>query len=162
VPLLAGLAVVDSLADCGLDARLKWPNDVLVHNRKVAGILCRAVDSKVVVGIGINVLLNEAELPVPTAGSLSMFAVEVTPRALLDSVLRALTLRLQQWRAHGDEFLLDSYRSACSTIGTRVRVHLPTREFTGDAVGVAADGALVVVDDGEAVTVSAGDVIHLR
>ena len=162
VPLLAGLAVVDALADAGLQSRLKWPNDVLVSGRKVAGVLCRAVDSRVVVGIGVNTALTAEQLPVPTAGSLAMFGVNIAPRDLLGLLLHALDAELAQWREAGSTALLRDYRQACATIGQKVRVHMPNREFTGDAVGVDDDGALLVVCDGEAVTVSAGDVIHLR
>ncbi|MBU6213160.1 MAG: biotin--[acetyl-CoA-carboxylase] ligase [Actinomycetales bacterium] len=162
LPLLAGLAVVDALADAGLHSQLKWPNDVLVSGRKVAGVLCRAVDSRVVVGVGVNTALTPEQLPVPTAGSLSMFGVSIAPQDLLSLLLHALDARLTQWREAGSAVLLQDYRQSCATIGQTVRVHLPAREFTADAVGVDDDGALVVVSDGEAVTVSAGDVIHLR
>ena len=162
VPLLAGMAVVDTLENHGLRAHLKWPNDVLVNGRKVAGVLCRAIDSRVIVGIGVNTSLREADLPVPTAGSMSMFGVDVGARDLLTDLLKSLTARLKQWREHGDEDLLADYRDMCTSIGMRVRVHMAASEFTADAVGVDDHGALVVVRDGEAITVSAGDVIHLR
>ena len=162
VPLLAGLAVVDALANTGLQPQLKWPNDVLISGRKVAGVLCRAVGSQIVVGVGVNTALTEEELPVPTAGSLTMFGVSIAPRDLLGLLLGTLDTRLAQWRESGTTALVHDYRYSCATIGQTVRVQLPTREFTGNAVGVDEDGALVVVCDGEAITVSAGDVIHLR
>ena len=79
VPLLAGVAVASALEyTAGVDARLKWPNDVLVDGAKIAGILAERWGSAVVVGTGINVLQQRGELPVPTATSLLM-AREVGP-----------------------------------------------------------------------------------
>ena len=70
-PLLAGVAVVSALQrTAGVDARLKWPNDVLVDGAKIAGILAERWGNAVVIGTGINVLQQRGELPVPTATSL--------------------------------------------------------------------------------------------
>jgi BirA family biotin operon repressor/biotin-[acetyl-CoA-carboxylase] ligase len=73
VPLLAGVAVASALEQtAGVDARLKWPNDVLADGAKIAGILAERWGSAIVVGTGINVLQQRGELPVPTATSLLM------------------------------------------------------------------------------------------
>ena len=73
VPLLAGVAVATALASAAaVDARLKWPNDVLVHGAKVAGILAEQSGDAIVVGIGINVSARPDELPVPGATSLAL------------------------------------------------------------------------------------------
>jgi BirA family biotin operon repressor/biotin-[acetyl-CoA-carboxylase] ligase len=73
VPLLAGVAVASALEHtAGVDARLKWPNDVLAGGAKLAGILAERWGSAIVVGAGINVLQQPGELPVPTATSLLM------------------------------------------------------------------------------------------
>ncbi len=70
-PLLAGVAVASALErTAGVDARLKWPNDVLVDGAKIAGILAERWGNAVVIGTGINVLQQRGELPVPTATSL--------------------------------------------------------------------------------------------
>jgi len=71
LPLLAGVAVASALErTAGVDARLKWPNDVLADDAKIAGILAERSGSAIVVGTGINVLQQRGELPVPTATSL--------------------------------------------------------------------------------------------
>jgi BirA family biotin operon repressor/biotin-[acetyl-CoA-carboxylase] ligase len=71
LPLLAGVAVASALQQtAGVDARLKWPNDVLVDGAKIAGILAERWTNAVVIGTGINVLQHRGELPVPTATSL--------------------------------------------------------------------------------------------
>ena len=71
MPLLAGVAVASALQrTAGVDARLKWPNDVLVDGAKIAGILAERWGNAIVIGTGINVLQQRGELPVPTATSL--------------------------------------------------------------------------------------------
>jgi BirA family transcriptional regulator, biotin operon repressor / biotin---[acetyl-CoA-carboxylase] ligase len=71
MPLLAGVAVASAIQQtAGVDARLKWPNDVLVNGAKIAGILAERWTNAVVIGTGINVLQHRGELPVPTATSL--------------------------------------------------------------------------------------------
>ncbi len=185
LPLLTGVAVVEMLQRvCGLEARLKWPNDVLVPLQpstgpgdvglgKVSGILAEVVvtgsGSAVVVGTGLNVSLSEAELPVPTATSLLLAGSAVTDReVLLRAYLRALEQRYAAWRAAlGDPRRSGAgaaYREACWTIGQRVRVALPTGEsLTGVAEGVDDAGRLLVRDPaGREHALAAGDVVTLR
>jgi BirA family biotin operon repressor/biotin-[acetyl-CoA-carboxylase] ligase len=190
LPLLAGLGVVDALVrTAGLEARLKWPNDVLVETpagapttggwHKVCGVLAEVVPTPsgqaVVVGMGINVNQREDELPgagpggVP-GGSLATLGAATTDRdTVLRSVLRAIGARYEQWvDAGGDPRASGvgaAYREASATIGQRVVVHLPGGEaLPGVAEGVDDDGCLLLKpDDGSGVrALAAGDVVHLR
>lgn len=190
LPLLAGLAVSDALTHtAGLDARLKWPNDVLVDAppgspsstgwHKVCGVLAEVVSTPtgqaVVVGIGINVSQRDDELPttgpggVP-AGSLRTLGAATTDRdTVLRSVLRALGTRYEAWvQAAGDprrSGVAAAYRERCETIGRDVLVHLPgDARLAGAAEGVDDSGCLLVrPDDGTAVrALAAGDVVHVR
>ncbi len=170
LPLVAGLAVVGPLtAMTGLDLGLKWPNDVLVDGeRKLAGLLAEVVDDAVVLGLGLNVSLRLDELPVPTATSLAIEGSDVVDREpVLRAVLRSLGQRYQDFQAaDGDAVaagLLAAYRSACTTLGRRVRVELPAgRAIEGEAVDVDEAGRLVVRTAAGATTLAAGDVVHLR
>ena len=113
-----------------LDIGLKWPNDVLVGERKVAGLLAEVVGDAVVLGVGLNVSLREEELPVPTATSLRLAGSEVVDREpVLRAVLRDLATRYRAWvDADGDAAasgLLDAYREMCVTVDRDVTVHLP-------------------------------------
>src|SRR6478735_7289277 len=73
LPLVTGVAVADGLrAAAGIEAAVKWPNDVLIDDRKVCGILAERVDDAAVIGMGINTTLTEDELPVATATSLAL------------------------------------------------------------------------------------------
>ncbi len=177
VPLLAGLAVVRTLrATAGLQAGLKWPNDVLVGDppeaRKVAGILSEVTTGPspaLVLGIGVNVTTTAEEVPVPTATSLRMEGSATTDR---DTVLRALVRELvdvlARWGDHGGDAvgsgLAAQVREVCVTLGRRVRVELPggVDGVVGVAEGIADDGRLLVRAPEGIVGVAAGDVVHLR
>lgn len=180
LPLLSGLAVLDAVREVAqVDARLKWPNDVLVEDRKLAGILAQRVPAGaggsegVVVGVGLNVTLGAAELPVPTATSLLLEGAAGTDREpLLRALLRALGARYQRWCACGGDVgpvsaggdgTRAAYERMCSTLGREVRVSLPGGgEVVGTAADVDLDGRLVVVAADTRVVVGAGDVIHVR
>lgn len=166
--LLTGVAVVDALrTTAGVAAELKWPNDVLIDGRKVAGILAEVAPSAggapaVVVGLGLNVSLTEEELPVPHATSLTIAGARQTDRTVLvRSLLTEFARRFTAWRDAdwATDELAAAYRERCATIGTEVRAELPGgRQLTGIAEGVDDYGRLLI--GGEAV--SAGDVTHLR
>ncbi|NKR32931.1 biotin--[acetyl-CoA-carboxylase] ligase [Rhodococcus hoagii] len=172
LPLLAGVAVVDVLrGTAGVDAELKWPNDVLIGGRKVVGILAEVAATApvptVVVGIGLNVSLTEDELPVPTATSLLLEDAEVTDRTVLvRAILRELARRHREWEAAGwkVDALAAAYKERCGTLGRRVRAELPGgRELIGTAIDVDVEGRIVIQADGKSpVAVSAGDITHLR
>jgi BirA family biotin operon repressor/biotin-[acetyl-CoA-carboxylase] ligase len=173
LPLLVGVAgatAVRRIAE--VDVRLKWPNDLLAGERKLAGVLAERVESggdgAVVVGMGLNVSLRREELPVPTATSLALEGAACTDRdPLLRAVLREIERHYRDWTAaDGDADaagLRSAYLAASATVGREVRVELPgDRVLTGVATGVDASGCLLVRAGGEERAVSAGEVVHVR
>jgi BirA family transcriptional regulator, biotin operon repressor / biotin---[acetyl-CoA-carboxylase] ligase len=182
LPLLAGVTLVESVRrQAEVEAVLKWPNDLLIDDRKCAGILAEAVPDAgpangqpagqpaVVVGIGLNVTLSEAELPRPDATSLLLAGAAHTDR---DPLLRALLRELADWYRRwsavdgdpGDSGLREAYRLHCATLGRHVSLALPGGgALTGTASDVDGDGRLVVAGaDGYPTAVAAGDIVHLR
>ncbi|WP_431776667.1 biotin--[acetyl-CoA-carboxylase] ligase [Streptomyces cucumeris] len=174
LPLLAGVATAGALSrTAGVDTALKWPNDLLVtvggEERKFGGILAERAGDAVVIGVGLNVTLRTAELPVPTAGSLALADAVSTDR---DPLLRAVLRSIEQWygewrRFEGDPGpcgLQEAYAAGCATLGRRVRAELPGGgERVGEAVAVDGDGRLVLATEGGVQEpVSAGDIVHLR
>ncbi|WP_017585317.1 biotin--[acetyl-CoA-carboxylase] ligase [Nocardiopsis ganjiahuensis] len=171
---LMGVAAVAAVREVsGIEAALKWPNDVLVPGEqgdgKLAGILAEADFSDpghpgVVVGMGLNVAQTRDELPVETATSLRAEGAPGTDRgALLAAVLDGFEERYAAWTGAGGDAeasgLAAEYREACVTIGRPVRVHLPDGKLLeGTATGVDAQARLLV--GGRAL--SAGDVVHVR
>jgi BirA family biotin operon repressor/biotin-[acetyl-CoA-carboxylase] ligase len=132
----------------GIDVRLKWPNDLLVADRKLAGILAeRHASGDVVVGLGLNVGW--------APDGAAKLGADVVPA----DVLRAMLAAYDELPAD----VGDAYRAALATLGRRVRIELPNGVVEGTATDVEADGRLVVIDEC-AVThrFSVGDVVHLR
>lgn len=163
LPLLTGLAVDATLRDIGLNPGLKWPNDVVVDDRKIAGIMIELLQtdggSAAVVGIGLNTTLEIAELPAPTATSLRLAGADTDDRSVvLRRLLRNFEKLYLNW-SDNDADIIASYRSRCSTIGRTVRIDLPGSEpLEGMAEEIDDAGRLVV--DGHAI--ASGDVIHVR
>ena len=169
LPLLTGVAVVDAVAaTTGIEPGLKWPNDILVGERKLGGILAEvaAPDPVIVVGLGLNVSLRAEEVPDARATSLLMLGSTMTDRsALLGAILAEWTARIDRWRTSGgvDPVLADDYRRRSVTLGTRVRAELPGgREIVGTATDLDELGQLQIDTGAQIVKVAAGDITHLR
>jgi BirA family biotin operon repressor/biotin-[acetyl-CoA-carboxylase] ligase len=169
LPLAAGVAVTDAVSVVtGVEATLKWPNDVLAGGGKLAGILSEAVttQTRIVVGIGLNVTLRSAEVPGVDIASLLELGVEEPDRErLVRQLLLELGARVADWRQAGSASpkLIADYRSRSATIGSRVRATLPGGgQVVGQALDIDEQGRLLIDDGGETVAVSAGDVVHLR
>jgi BirA family transcriptional regulator, biotin operon repressor / biotin---[acetyl-CoA-carboxylase] ligase len=156
----AALAVADALeSEAGLSPRLKWPNDVLVERRKIAGILLesRATPAPVVVvGFGIN--LSQKVFPPAIADRATSVALAggrpVTSEVLLDAVVRALAAWRQRLEDEGFEPLRQRWRALADTLGRRVTIN----GVEALAVDLDTDGALVVERDGARHRVVAGEV----
>jgi BirA family biotin operon repressor/biotin-[acetyl-CoA-carboxylase] ligase len=171
IPLIAGLAVLDAVGPTGVEAGLKWPNDVLARppaHGKLAGILAEvaAPAPVVVIGIGLNVSHGTEELPDPGATSLAMLGGRPTKRGdLVVTLLDGLERRIAGLRAANGAAatLIAEYTAHSLTIGARVRATMPgDREIVGDAKYVDDQGRLCIDAGGETVVVSAGDIVHLR
>ena len=179
--LLVALTLSESIEErTEVSPQLKWPNDVHVDGRKLAGVLAQLVPGAnaeppaVIVGTGVNVSLTDQELPVPTATSLLLEYATTTDRnVLLKAYLRRLAAHYGEFTAvDGDATrawsdgtsLLARVSDRMVTLGQDVQADLPNGTIiTGRAMNLDRHGALVVRDeDGERHTVSAGDVVHLR
>ncbi|WP_417234471.1 biotin--[acetyl-CoA-carboxylase] ligase [Arthrobacter sp.] len=178
--MLCASALAAALREtAGVPAELKWPNDVIIAGRKVAGVLAQLVPAPhgapaVVVGSGVNVSLDRGELPVPTATSLLLEdASTVDTTELLAAYLRQVSRLYSGFLRAGCRAvepidtggsLLERVSANMATLGAPVRAELPGGgTVEGIAVGLEADGGLGVrADDGSTSVVRAGDVVHLR
>ncbi len=159
--LAAAVATTNALAEVGLDARIKWPNDVLVGEKKLVGILTEMGGesdriSWIVVGIGINA--NVDSEGVPEGATTIREQVGDLDRAPLtrDLLERFETLR------NDLERVLPAWRESAITIGRRVRVETSGKDVVGEAIDVEFPGTLVVDTEDGKKRVSAGDCEHLR
>ncbi|BDZ65765.1 biotin--[acetyl-CoA-carboxylase] ligase [Agromyces mangrovi Wang et al. 2018] len=166
-------SVIDGDGTGGVDVWLKWPNDVLISGYKVCGILSEllADEHAVLIGSGLNVSLDEHDLPTLTSTSLSLVthAPVDADAVLADYLTRFAGLYRGFLEAGADASasgLADEVTELCGTLGTRVRVELPGgAELVGVASALDDAGRLVVrdeSDDGAERAVAAGDVTHLR
>ncbi|MCU1456974.1 MAG: birA, biotin-(acetyl-CoA-carboxylase) ligase [Actinomycetia bacterium] len=160
------LAMAEAVEDvCGLRPDLKWPNDLLVGDRKLAGVLAEAdIDGRavhaVVVGVGLNVQWDG--FPPELARIATSCSRETGAPVSIPDVLAAFLARASIRLADLDAAFAE-YRSRLGTLGRSVRVELASGPVVGIAVDLAPDGMLLVetASDG-VVAVTAGDVVHLR
>jgi BirA family biotin operon repressor/biotin-[acetyl-CoA-carboxylase] ligase len=150
----------------GVRPALKWPNDLIVGDAKIAGLLAEivSVDERlaVVVGIGVN-LTHEGPANVLSTSVRAESGVTISPPALLDILLDELEARRALLdSADGQAALRAEYRRARETLGQMVRVDRTQDVIVGRASGVDEYGQLIVVVDGEEVAISVGDVVHVR
>jgi BirA family biotin operon repressor/biotin-[acetyl-CoA-carboxylase] ligase len=167
--LVAGLAVFDALAACGLTReqglRLKWPNDILIGRSKAGGILVESStlpgrrELTAVIGIGLN-LASHPEIAGRDVTSLAAQGVAVDPGAALKALDTALVAALKLWdESRGFTSVRSAWLERCGPAGERLMVQLPQGALTGAFVGLDLDGALLVeIEGGEVRRCTYGDV----
>jgi BirA family biotin operon repressor/biotin-[acetyl-CoA-carboxylase] ligase len=159
IPLLAGVSVAKTLNELNAGVLIKWPNDLLIKQKKVGGIISTIHNEGVIVGIGINVSMTTEELPVSSATSLELEGVLTLDRNdLLAKILNGLESEFNQWDQ--GRLFVDQYKVLSATIGAEVRIELPGgQQILSKAISIDNQGQLHL-EDGQIVSV--GDVIHLR
>ncbi|GIU72176.1 MAG: bifunctional ligase/repressor BirA [Candidatus Nitrosocaldaceae archaeon] len=162
LPLAVGLAITDTIAMLGLEATLKWPNDVMINDRKVSGILLDMSSEQdkinyIVIGIGINANIDNPSRYADNATSLKDELKRDIDR--IDFMRRLLKNIEKRYMQLDDEQLLEDYKKRCITLNKRVKVRSFDEEYDADAVNIDRDGSLIVVlDDNSIRRVFAGDV----
>ncbi|MGA1822299.1 MAG: biotin--[acetyl-CoA-carboxylase] ligase [Thermoplasmatota archaeon] len=172
IPLIAGLAVSKAISTTALlETSLKWPNDILIDERKVSGIL---VESSVkgeimefaVIGIGINANVDTSRFPDDFSKS-SISLMEKSGEAvdreeLLRNILYFLDMIYARFMDGGGLQLLDEWAERSSTVGSEVIINLSGGHIVGKAVGLDDTGALLLSREGEIIRITEGDCVHLR
>ena len=162
--LVAAVAVVDALGAAGVTATIRWPNDVMVAERKICGMLPEAATTRqgtlehVILGVGLNV--NQRDFPEPIQALATSMMIETGRTHAVEEMLEAVLAALDGWYARflegGLDALLPAWLGRTQSIGRHTRA-ADGRE--GVAVGLADDGALLLrTDSGETVRVVAGEV----
>jgi BirA family biotin operon repressor/biotin-[acetyl-CoA-carboxylase] ligase len=173
LPLAAGVAVAEAVEEHGAKAELKWPNDVLLEGRKLAGILAEAASGTdgvewVVLGIGVNVVVDERTLPPPLRGQVASLAPARGGRPpRVPSLAASVLARLRVWYdalAASPASVVDAWRDrAVDWWGERVEARAGGETLAGRLVGLDEEGALILVTDaGVRRRVLSGDVQRLR
>jgi BirA family biotin operon repressor/biotin-[acetyl-CoA-carboxylase] ligase len=167
-PLLAGVAVSVALERFGLTARLKWPNDVLLGDRKAGGILCESKISAgkiraLVCGIGLNVNETETDFPEdlrPHVTSLYLASGRYHQRELiLAEILNVFEQFLDQYRAQGSPAIVSAWKQRCAHWHRTVTFHAGNHIFTGKFTGLTSRGEALIAVDGAIRRFAGGAVI---
>ncbi|HVD66702.1 MAG TPA: biotin--[acetyl-CoA-carboxylase] ligase [Gaiellaceae bacterium] len=161
--LVAGTAVAEALeVAVGLAVQVKWPNDVMLNRRKVAGILAEASEGTVVVGIGVNVNQERTELPENTqVAAASLYTIDGVKRdraPLLAAIVERLERNYDAWLERGLDGVYDSLGSRDFLRGRRVTVE----GSTGVGVAIDRSGRFVVDLDGEKRVIESGEILFER
>jgi BirA family biotin operon repressor/biotin-[acetyl-CoA-carboxylase] ligase len=133
---------------------LKWPNDLLLHGGKLAGILLERQGSHLVVGVGVNL----AVAPAIPGRATAAFAAAPDPAEFLAALDTAFAARLEQWRSEGFAPIREAWRTAAHPVGTPLDLTGPPA-LSGRFAGLADDGALLLETEAGLRTIHAGDVI---
>lgn len=156
----------------GIEAYIKWPNDILINQKKVSGILTemKAEEERinyVVIGIGINVNMRKDDLPrnlrMPATSLMECLGEKVDRSILICSLLKSLDSNYEDIKTRGITSVIRKWRKLCSTLNKRVKVTLPGGVITGVAEDITPEGGLVVsIGEGLTRVIYAGDVIYLE
>ena len=169
--LLCACAVCKALRQLGVAyAKVKWPNDVLVQDAKISGILSEVVASPhegVVVGIGVNLNLPVSEMPAglqwPTTSVIDELGVETPVLEMLCLIVNEIDsylARVESTQSYAE--MLADWKAMSGTLGRMVRIYEEESVIDGLAVDIAPNGALLVEAEGRLIEVLLGDVAHLR
>lgn len=177
IPLATGLAISEAIQSVqSIGSSLKWPNDLLINNKKLCGILCEGTSGTQtsgtwIVGFGINVNSTKDDFPPELQPTLTSLALETQEFWNRNTLLAFIFNILEKWYdqlASGNiDAIQAAYTTACSTVGIDVRCTLTgTQEIHGRAIAIGKDGSLQIIPFTEgakkAIEVRSADVTHLR
>jgi BirA family biotin operon repressor/biotin-[acetyl-CoA-carboxylase] ligase len=165
LPLLEGVTVAGGIeASTGAVPDLKWPNDILLRGKKLAGILLeRPAGGEVVLGVGLNVNQSKPDLPDGATSLAVELGYEVEREPLLAAILNDLGNAYERADREGIDWIVPGWRSRSSMLGDPVSFRRDGELIRGIAEDVGDDGALRVrLDDGSRISVVAGEVERLR
>jgi BirA family biotin operon repressor/biotin-[acetyl-CoA-carboxylase] ligase len=169
--LISAVSICEGLRQqLGIDAQIKWPNDILLNNKKIGGILTELsaemdIVHAVVIGVGINVNNDKKTLPYPAGSLKEITGQEVDRLRLLQSILSCFEEKYLHFQKRGIEKILDDWRHFSDTIGRRVRLSMAgkKRALVGKAVDIDCDGGLLIrQDSGLTERIMAGDIFHCK
>jgi BirA family transcriptional regulator, biotin operon repressor / biotin---[acetyl-CoA-carboxylase] ligase len=164
----AAVGVAKALWEIGVQARIKWPNDLLAGGKKICGILAESGLQKggrldyIVLGVGMNANLDPADLGVPDRGVTTIrseLGRDVDPLALLRALLSNLQVELDEIEDFG--VVLEQWRSLNCTLGEKVRVRRFGETIEGRALDLTREGALLLATPGGTVELFEGEIEHL-
>lgn len=172
ITLISGLAAAKAIRRYALDAKIKWPNDVLIKGKKVCGILTEiGVENErisyIIVGIGVDANVDIESFPEEIReGSTSLrreLGREINRVEFVQGLLQEFETAYNEFKQRGFPGLLEEWRRLSATIGEWVQIATPNKTLYGRAIGVDSQGALIVeTEDGVLEKIIAGECIHVK
>ena len=150
---MTGLALAESLPE--FDVHLKWPNDVLLDGKKVAGILLETTEDKIIVGIGVNLIASPTKNMLYPATNLGG---KISPIGLVKRLMIQYNALLDVLDKKGFKKIKNRWLDLAQNVGETISVHLPNQELVGIFKGINDDGALVLKSGKKTLAIMAGDV----
>jgi len=161
--LLTALSIAEALTsiDANQEIKVKWPNDILLNEKKIAGLLSQATDNGVIIGVGLNVSMREDELPVDTATSLILEGFsEVDRNVIIKKILQVFEKHFMLWEIQGSAPFISAYEKICSSLQQKIQIILPNEDSKeAEATGISPLGELLLRDGS---LVNSADILHLR
>jgi BirA family biotin operon repressor/biotin-[acetyl-CoA-carboxylase] ligase len=160
VSLIIGIALCDSIKTLGLEPHIKWPNDIFINLKKVAGVLTEIEDNTIIVGIGLN--LNIKVFPEYLKQKATSLTIEIgkgfNKERIFRSILENIEKRYGMLSKDMIKELLTDYRNYSIVLGKEVLVEMPNCKIEGEAIDIDEDGSLIVkTPDGAVQKVIAGN-----
>ncbi|MCS4540837.1 MAG: biotin--[acetyl-CoA-carboxylase] ligase [Euryarchaeota archaeon] len=170
--LITGVSVAEAIRQvCGLNVKIKWPNDILLNGKKLCGILTEMSGDMdtieyVVIGIGINANVDVDIFPAEIREGATSLKKELKKDAPRIPLVQRLMEELEKnYEIFKEDFLpiLTKYKELSATIGNLVRINIKDESIVGEAIGIDSDGALILeLADGSLKRIIAGECIHLQ
>jgi BirA family biotin operon repressor/biotin-[acetyl-CoA-carboxylase] ligase len=167
IPLYTAVILVRVLESFGVKAQIKWPNDVLVDNKKLAGILVQnsfqGSNFFVVVGVGLNISLSEEDkgkIGVPVV-CLQEIGVKIGKDSFIKEFLDIFFKDLEKFINHGFSSIKDEYEFNSSLIGKQINVKCSQKELMGNVIGFSETGEILINENNKTVAISSGEVVKI-
>lgn len=181
IPLMAGVTIAQALeTQTGIPIHLKWPNDLLIAERKVGGLLCESFNYEgknkcVVIGFGINVNLSQSEFPQDLRDKATSLQIQcqrqLDREVLIMQIITSLEKGWEDLTSKGHQTWLLEYKNRCSTIGQTIQIHFPDgSQLQGRAHSIGEHGQLRIIpspsdsnnQSARIRDIHSGEILHIR
>lgn len=156
---IAALAVAETLGF--LSPRIKWPNDVLIDNKKISGILLETTDQKLIIGIGVNIEKKPETQMLYQTTCLKDHNATLPAEELANKILQNLSFEINLFEQKGFSAIKRQWLEYATSIGSHIKVHLPKETLEGIFEGLDDTGALILKQDTTIKYITAGDIFMI-